>query len=41
LLVGLNQIGGLDALRAANADTISLWRPLQQAAPESRILYNS
>jgi SSS family solute:Na+ symporter len=31
LLVGLNQIGGLDALRAANADTISLWRPLQQA----------
>jgi SSS family solute:Na+ symporter len=31
LLVGLNQIGGLDALRAANPDTISLWRPLQQA----------
>jgi SSS family solute:Na+ symporter len=31
LLVGLNQIGGLDALRAANADTFSLWRPLQQA----------
>ncbi|MEO8466436.1 MAG: sodium:solute symporter [Gammaproteobacteria bacterium] len=31
LLVGLHQIGGLDALRAANADTISLWRPLQQA----------
>lgn len=31
LLVGLHQIGGLDALRAANADTISLWRPLHQA----------
>ena len=35
LLVGLNQIGGLDALRAANADTISLWRPLHQAAGTS------
>ena len=35
LLVGLHQIGGLAALRAANADTISLWRPLQQASGAS------
>jgi SSS family solute:Na+ symporter len=28
LIVGLSQIGGLDALRAANAETIHLWRPL-------------
>jgi solute:Na+ symporter, SSS family len=32
LLVGLHKIGGLDALRAANADTISLWRPLHQTS---------
>jgi len=35
LLVGLGKIGGLDALRAANADTISLWRPLHQASGTS------
>jgi SSS family solute:Na+ symporter len=28
LIVGLTQIGGLDALRAANPETIHLWRPL-------------
>jgi SSS family solute:Na+ symporter len=28
LFVGLSQIGGLDALRAANPETIHLWRPL-------------
>ena len=28
LIVGLYQIGGLDALRAANPETIHLWRPL-------------
>jgi solute:Na+ symporter, SSS family len=28
LIVGLMQIGGLDALRAANPETIHLWRPL-------------
>jgi solute:Na+ symporter, SSS family len=28
LIVGLSQIGGLDALRAANPETIHLWRPL-------------
>jgi SSS family solute:Na+ symporter len=28
LVVGLTQIGGLDALRAANPETIHLWRPL-------------
>jgi SSS family solute:Na+ symporter len=33
--VGLHEIGGLDALRAANADTISLWRPLHQAGGTS------
>jgi SSS family solute:Na+ symporter len=28
LIVGLSQIGGLDALRTANPETIHLWRPL-------------
>src|SRR6187551_3034961 len=28
LIVGLTQIGGLDALHAANPETIHLWRPL-------------
>ncbi len=28
VIVGLSQIGGLDALRAANPETIHLWRPL-------------
>jgi SSS family solute:Na+ symporter len=28
LIVGLNAIGGMDALRAANPETIHLWRPL-------------
>jgi len=28
LVVGLSKIGGLDALRAANPETIHLWRPL-------------
>src|SRR3954464_15686983 len=28
LFVGLNQIGGWDALMAANPDTLHLWRPL-------------
>ncbi len=28
LIVGLSQIGGMDALRAANPETIHLWRPL-------------
>jgi SSS family solute:Na+ symporter len=28
LIVGLSQIGGLDALRSANPETIHLWRPL-------------
>src|SRR3954470_832976 len=28
LIVGLHAIGGLDALRAANPETIHLWRPL-------------
>jgi SSS family solute:Na+ symporter len=28
LVVGLSQIGGLDALRAANPETVHLWRPL-------------
>jgi solute:Na+ symporter, SSS family len=28
LVVGLSQIGGLDALRAANPETAHLWRPL-------------
>lgn len=35
LVVGLVQIGGLDALRAANPDTIHLWRPLS-TAPETQ-----
>src|SRR3954468_19333601 len=28
LVVGLHKIGGMDALRAANPETIHLWRPL-------------
>jgi SSS family solute:Na+ symporter len=32
LVVGLIQIGGLDALRAANPETIHLWRPLSTTA---------
>jgi SSS family solute:Na+ symporter len=28
LIVGLDRIGGMEALRAANAETISIWRPL-------------
>ena len=32
LIVGLYQIGGLDALRAANPETIHLWRPLSTTA---------
>jgi SSS family solute:Na+ symporter len=28
LIVGLHEIGGLDALKAANPETIHLWRPL-------------
>ena len=35
LIIGLDRIGGLDALRAANADTISLWRPLS-TTPETQ-----
>lgn len=35
LVVGLNQIGGLDALRAANPETIHLWRPLS-TTPETQ-----
>jgi SSS family solute:Na+ symporter len=35
LLVGLDRIGGLDALRAANAETISMWRPLS-TTPETQ-----
>ena len=35
LLVGLAQIGGLDALRAANPETIHLWRPLS-TTPETQ-----
>jgi SSS family solute:Na+ symporter len=31
LVIGLGQIGGIDALRAANEETIHLWRPLQDA----------
>jgi len=34
VFVGLTQIGGLDALRAANAETIHLWRPLS-TTPET------
>src|SRR5688572_13892751 len=34
LIVGLNAIGGLDALKAANPDTIHLWRPLS-TTPET------
>jgi len=32
LVVGLSQIGGLNALRAANSETIHLWRPLSTTA---------
>jgi SSS family solute:Na+ symporter len=35
LIVGLDRIGGMDALRAANADTISMWRPLS-TTPETQ-----
>ena len=35
LVVGLTQIGGLDALRAANPETIHLWRPLS-TTPETQ-----
>ena len=35
LVVGLNAIGGLDALKAANPDTIHLWRPLS-TTPETQ-----
>ncbi|HRE43155.1 MAG TPA: sodium:solute symporter [Terricaulis sp.] len=30
LVVGLDKVGGLDALRAANGDNIHMWRPLMQ-----------
>lgn len=32
LFVGLNAIGGMDALKAANPETIHLWRPLSTTA---------
>ena len=32
LFVGLGEIGGMDALRAANPETIHLWRPLSTTA---------
>jgi SSS family solute:Na+ symporter len=35
LFVGLGEIGGLDALRAANPETIHLWRPLS-TTPETQ-----
>jgi SSS family solute:Na+ symporter len=35
LFVGLQAIGGMDALRAANPDTIHLWRPLS-TTPETQ-----
>ncbi|HSC06651.1 MAG TPA: sodium:solute symporter [Steroidobacteraceae bacterium] len=35
LVVGLTKIGGLDALRAANPETIHLWRPLS-TTPETQ-----
>ena len=35
LVVGLYRIGGLDALRAANPETIQLWRPLS-TTPETQ-----
>jgi SSS family solute:Na+ symporter len=35
LIVGLSQIGGIDALRAANPETIHLWRPLS-TTPETQ-----
>jgi SSS family solute:Na+ symporter len=35
LVVGLQQIGGIDALRAANEENIHLWRPLNDAAGQT------
>ncbi|HMN45981.1 MAG TPA: sodium:solute symporter [Povalibacter sp.] len=35
LFVGLNAIGGMDALRAANPETMHLWRPLS-TTPETQ-----
>jgi solute:Na+ symporter, SSS family len=35
LFVGLSQVGGLDGLRAANADAFHLWRPLS-TTPETQ-----
>jgi SSS family solute:Na+ symporter len=35
LVVGLNMIGGLDALKAANPETVHLWRPLS-TTPETQ-----
>src|SRR5687767_9089865 len=35
LVVGLYEIGGMDALKAANAETISMWRPLS-TTPETQ-----
>lgn len=35
LVIGLDMIGGLDALKAANSDTISLWRPLNDAGGQT------
>jgi len=32
LIVGLHEIGGMDALKAANPDTFSVWRPLSTSA---------
>jgi SSS family solute:Na+ symporter len=33
LVVGLSQIGGIDALKAANPETAHLWRPLNPGTP--------
>ena len=35
LFVGLDEIGGLDALLAANPDTMHLWRPLSTTAGDA------
>ena len=35
LVIGLDRIGGMEALRAANADTFSMWRPLS-TTPETQ-----
>jgi SSS family solute:Na+ symporter len=35
LIVGLHEIGGMDALKAANPDTFSVWRPLS-TTPETQ-----